>query len=71
LLLTQQLHDSIFSLRWDVRVIKLVEPRHVLLKCLCQASRVSGHVYISILPIVSTIFLSAFGCRIFVAMTLT
>ena len=53
-------------------LIKLVEPRHFLLKCLYQAMKLSGHVYLCkgyrFLPL-STIFLLDYGivprCGIF------
>ena len=42
--------------------IKLVSPRHLLLKCLYQAMKVSGHIYIKGIDLtsVSTIVLLDF-----------
>jgi len=43
--------------------IQLVDPHHFLLKCLYQARKVNGHVFVSGVPILplSTIFLLQFG----------
>ena len=59
-------HDSIISLRGIFVTIKVVYPRHFLMKCLDQTRKVSDHVYVlavSILPLSTTFLLDLELCR--------